>query len=114
MDNNSTEPTFRGFNRWDLGYNPAFDVPPVRKLNIEDPKPDPGILAEYRYLFAAGGYVERSAAVDVLGGGPNTAWARMFMAAQRYMRGVPLPSVSATAAAVHDALKNPYAEGWKP
>ena len=114
MDN--TEPTFRGFKRSDLGYDPAFDVPRTRELNIENPQPDPGILAEYRYLFVAGGYVERSMAVDAIGGHirGGAAAQQLALAARRYLCGVPLPSIAASTAAMKDAYHNKYTEGWKP
>lgn len=96
------EPTFHGFKRSDFGYDPKFDVPRTKELDIENMNPEEGILSEYQELFGEDGYIERSMYVDALGGnvpvGHSTSRS-LLVAARRHMLGVKLPPKAATLAA---------------
>ncbi len=108
---------FRGFRPGDLGYNPDFDVKPARPINVENPQPDPEMLAEYEEFFGKDGYLERSMCVDALGGGPITLHTatrpvdmmkiRLATATRRHMQGVPLPSTRETL----DLIKSAWDQG---
>lgn len=107
---------FRGFRPGDLGYNPEFDVKPARPINVENPQPDPEMLAEYEEFFGEDGYLQRSMFVDALGGGPITLRTRddryvdptrvsLATASQRFNRGVPLPPKKETLGLIQSAQK---------
>lgn len=119
MSNDTQCPTcghFRGFRPGDLGFNPDFETKPARDINVENPQPDPGMLAEYQELFGDDGYLERSMFVDALGGGaPRGVGSRgqrldglsvsILVMADRAKRGVTLPSKKLTLTLLHDAYK---------
>lgn len=98
---------FRGFRPGDFGYNPEFDVKPARPINVENPQPDPEMLAEYEEFFGEDGYLQRSMIVDALGGGPVSLRTKneryvdpmrvaLATASQRFARGVLLPPTEKT------------------
>lgn len=109
-DDNGKCPTcgqFRGFRPGDLSYNPDFDTPVrTKELDPANLDPDPAILAEYKEFFGEDGFLQRSMYVDALGGGPvqlrtedrpvDQTRVSLATAAQRYMRGVKLPSAKET------------------
>jgi hypothetical protein len=97
-----------GFSREDFGYNPDFDVPRAKELDVENLNPEPGILKEHQELFGDGGYFVKSYTLDALGvqpGGINLTESLRRMA-WRHRNGIPLPSVK--------TLRSAYNEAWLP
>ncbi len=102
----ANEETFHGFKRSDFGYNPAYDVPPAKPLDVENLNPEPAILKEHQELFGDGGYFTRSYHLDALGeqpGGVRLEGSLRRMA-WRHREGIPLPSL--------ETLQRAYREAW--
>lgn len=92
--------TFRGgFTEADFGYDPNW---PPKMTDEEREASDASSRAEHKELFGENGYVERSMAVDALGGnielmrraglGYRDPRAQIALAARRHVMGVKLPS----------------------
>lgn len=97
------EPTFHGFKKSDFGYDPTFDLPETKDLDVFNLAPEEGILTEYQELFGDDGYLERSMYVDHLGGnvlGWPTTELTLRLAARRNLLGVKLPPKADTFALI--------------